>query len=427
MEDQETQATPSAGMSRIFGGFARFATGVTVEASQTVDAPAVIEQSELTVAVPTVNGVAVGEVAGVDFWVPFAQLELAPREDLLNSLYDPKEDQQFEQLKAAVDQKGDGVDSLPILPANRNIIIGGEERTLYLVYDNAPLFYALQALNRARAKVHIPQVKGPGAILLNALGNHGQMRREPSGLEECRATLRLKQYYGYTLEEIATQITRSVEDAQKPATSVVHYRCQVAQLPPAVQDLYHRKIIKWSHARMIAEAFLGDDRMCEMLATLVQQHRDMTVEMLNHIIHRIEGKHSRLIEKDGIIYEDRNLPLSLANDRKRATGSGGPEIGVFGPMVARPAAVQRAATHYHVSIIGADNPDKVAVTPSTFNELVDWLGNRRNNTPIKEVEVELLGFLTAIRNTARAQGMINQQGVLTPMVDASLASTAKEG
>ncbi len=203
----ETPA-PRVGASAL-AGFGRFSGGVTVTPAQEREASHPLGSQVQTVTLPTVGGVVPGEVAGVDFWIPLRQLRLAPKEDLLCSRYQPSEDPDFEQYTQALAQLGDQIPSLPVLQANRALVQGSQEEPIFLVYDQPEVYYALIALQRTRAKVHLPPVATPGAILLHALAQHGQLRREPSVLEVCLAARRLREFYGYTLPEIAQMQARN--------------------------------------------------------------------------------------------------------------------------------------------------------------------------------------------------------------------------
>jgi hypothetical protein len=409
------------GLSKILGGFQRFAGGVEARPTEIVDAEHIVSQQATTITAPHINGELPGEVAGVDFWVPLIQLQLAPAEDLLNSRYDPKEDPDFEAYTAALNAQGERIPSLPVIPANRDVTLpDGTTRPLYLVYDQPYVLYALIQLKRIRARVHVPAVPHPGAILLSAMGREGQMRREPSILEICRAARRLKEYYGYTVEEIAEQQTANREDRSRPSPQQVYNQINVASLPESVQGMLHRKQILWTHARDLAEAFLGDDALCEQCALLAGQGRRMTVEEFSLALRRLKDKVSQLkIDEAGVVHEVRNGTIKLTAEAtgKKATA---PDTLTYDRlMVARPALIQREATRFTVVVVPADKPDQVSIAPSSFKVLQEWLGDRRSNTSVRDTEAVLLGFLQAVRQGARAEGLLNGNGVIAPTVEAS--------
>jgi hypothetical protein len=410
-----------SGINQILGGFQRFAGGIEARPAAMIDTEHVVTQERVKVAVPHVNGELPGEIADVDFWVSLAQLQLAPADDLLNSRYDPKEDPEFEQYKSALHALGDRIPSLPVIPANRDVMLpDGVSKPLYLVYDLPYVYYALIDLKRARAKIHIPPVTNPGAILLHAMGREGQLRREPSILEICRASKRLKEYYGYTVEEIAEQQAANREDRMKPSPQVIYNQINVAGLPEIVQDMFHRKQILWTHARDLAEAFLGDDLLCEQLAILASQGRRMTVEDFSLVIKRLKGKLSHLeLGEDGVIREIRVEPtLKLVPDRMQSERT--PDLpGIERLMVAKPALIRREASRFSVTLVPAETPEKMAVSPDSFVSLITWLAERRTNTSIRDVEAVLLGFREAIRLEAQRQGLVNNQGIIAPQVDAT--------
>jgi hypothetical protein len=413
------------GISKILGGFARFAGGVEAHPARTVDAKHVVSQERVEFAVPHVNGILPGEIAGVDFWVPLAQLQLAPSDDLLNSRYDPKEDPDFEPYAAALAAMGDQIPSLPVIPANRDIALpDGTQKPLYLVYDMPYVYYALIHLKRARAKVYIPAVPHPGAILLGAMGREGQLRREPSILEICRAAKRLKEYYGYTVEEIAEQQAANREDRTRPSPQQIYNQINVAGLPESVQEMLHRKQILWTHARDLAEAFLGDDQLCEWCALLASQGRRMTVEEFGQVIKRLKAQLSRLeIDEAGVVHEVwQDQPLKLVAPSAEKMGGRAPDTVTYERMmVARPALIQREATRFTIIVVPAEKPEQVAIAPGSFTALREWLDGRRGNTPVRETEAVLLGFLQAIRQSARSNGLLNAQGTIAPQIDATPA------
>lgn len=416
------QEQEQTGLSRILGGFARFASGVEAQPAAIVEAHHVVSQGAVEVHVPHINGELPGEIAGVDFWIPLIQLQLAPSDDLLNSRYDPQEDPEFEQYAAAITALGEHIPSLPVIPANRDVTLpDGTKKPLYLVYDQPYVYYALIHLKRIRAKVHVPSVPHPGAILLKAMGREGQLRREPSILEICRAARRLKEFYGYTVEEIAEQQAANREDRTRPSAQQVYNQINVAGLPENVQDMLHRKQILWTHARDLAEAFLGDDRLCLLCATLASQGRRMTVEEFAFVLKRLKAKLSRLdVDESGVVHEvrtDQALKLVTAPDGKGASRV--PDTVTYDrTMVARPALIQREATRFTIVVVPADKPEQVAIAPGSFKELREWLDGRNNNTPVRETEAVLLGFLQAIRQSARVTGLLNGQGTLSPQIDA---------
>lgn len=410
------------GISKILGGFARFAGGVESHPAEIVEADHVVSQEMVEVAVTHINGELPGEIAGVDFWIPLAQLHLAPPEDLLNSRYDPKEDPEFEDYTKALKVLGERIPALPVLPANRDVTLpDGVTKPLYLVYDMPYVYYALIDLKRARARVYMPSVPHPGAILLSAMGREGQLRREPSVVEVCRAARRLKEYYGYTLDEIAEQQAMNREDRAKPSSTQVHFQINVARLPESVQDMVHRKQILWTHARDLAEAFLGDDHLCDRCALLASQGKRMTVDEFGLTLKRLKAKLSRLeLDEAGVVHEvrlDQALKL-VAPPREKGSGRLPDTVTYDRTMVARPALIQREATRFTIIVVPADKPDQVAIAPGSFKELREWMDGRRTNTPVRETEAVLLGFLQAIRQSARTNGLLNAQGTIAPQIDA---------
>ena len=422
MSDNDT------GLSKILGNFQRFAGGIEARPAQTVDTEQVVSQAETTFAVPHINGQLPGEVAGVDFWIPLVQLQLAPAEDLLNNRYDPKEDPEFEQYKAALAALGDSIPSLPILPAQRDLQLpDGSFVPQYLIYDMPYVYYALIDLKRVRAKVYFPAAAHPGAILLSALGREGQLRREPSIIEVCRAAKRLKTYYGYTLIEIGEQQAANREDRSRPSESQIHYQINVASLPETVQDMLHRKRILWTHARDLAETFLGDDVLCEQLAILASQGKRMSVEDFVLVLKRVKGNISSIEQDpdDGVVREiRRDQVLKLVADRESSSRSNVVESVTYDrTMVARPALIHRESSRFRPIIVPNDKPELVALAPGSFEDLRTWINERQTNTSIRDTEAVLLGFLQAVRASARLTGIVNAQGAIAPQVDAKTTQT----
>ena len=415
-----------SGIARILGGFARFSGGIEAGTPQTAAAEQIVTAQETAVAVPHINGVIPGDVAGVDFWIPLVQLQLAPPEDLLHYRYDPQEDPEFESYTAALAEMGDDLPALPVLPAQRTIRLAeGVEKPLFLVYDLPYVYYALIALKRVRARVTIPSVAHPGAILLNAMSREGQLRKEPSIMEIAHAARRLKEYYNYTLEEIAIHQARNREDQSRPSVSQIHYQINVAGLPDVVQDMLHHKIILWSHARVIADHFLGDQQICERLALLASQGKRMSVEELDKVVRRVRDKLSRIDQDaDGVVHEVRlgqTIQLVAGPSPKDEAGRDKViESTTYDHlMVARPALIHRESTRFAPVIVPDDKPEQVALTPSSFAALRDWVNERQTNTSVRDTEAVLLGFLQAVRSSARTSGLVNQQGVIAPHVDAT--------
>jgi hypothetical protein len=411
------------GIGKILGGFQRFSGGIEARPAEVVDAKHVITQGSVEVTVTHINGEVPGEVAGVDFWVPLTQLRMAPAEDLLNSRYDPKEDPDFVVYAAALETLGDRIPALPVLPANQDVTLpDGTTKPLYLIYDMPYVYYGLIEKKRTRARVYIPQVKDPGAILLSAMGREGQLRREPTILEICHASRRLKEYYGYTLEEIAEQQAVNREDKAKPHPTQVHFQINVARLPQSVQDMLHRKQILWTHARDLAEAFLGDNHLCEMCALLAGQGKRMTVDEFALVLKRLRDKLSHLeMDAAGVVHEVRGQSLQLVAPPKESTGGrAAPDTITYDrTMVARPALIQREATRFKVVVVPADKPEQIAIAPTSFAALREWLEGRRTNTPVRETEAVLLGFLQAVRQSARSEGLLNAQGTIASPIDAA--------
>jgi hypothetical protein len=412
------------GINKILGGFQRFSGGVEARPAEIVEADHVVSQQAVEVHVPHINGALPGEIAGVDFWIPLVQLQLAPAEDLLNSRYDPKEDPDFEQYAAALKALGDEIPALPVIPAQRDITLpDGTTKPLYLVYDQPYIYYALKTeLKRTRARVYIPRVAHPGALLLQSMGREGQLRREPSILEICRAARRLKEYYGYTVEEIAEQQAANREDRVRPSAQQVYNQINVAGLPESVQDMLHRKQILWTHARDLAEVFLGDDHLCELCATLASQGKRMTVDEFGAVLKRLKDKLSRLeLGEGGVVHEVRqDQPLKLvAPPTEKVGGRQVPDTVTYDrTMVARPALIQREASRFKVTVVPADKPEQVAIAPTSFKELREWLNDRRANTSVRETEAVLLGFLQAVRQSARTEGILTAQGIIAAQIDA---------
>lgn len=412
----------------ILARFDRFSGGITVTAPQMRDVEHVVTTLSTQVEVPSVNGALPGPVAGVDFWVGLHQLQLAPKEDLLCSRYDPNDDPDFDRFKNALALVGDQIPSLPVLPANRDIVTTGGAEPVFLVYDQPEVYFALIALKRARARAHIPPVQTPGAILLNALARHGQLRREPSTMEVCEACKRLKEVYDYTLQEIAQMQSRDPEDNTPPSITQVHYQILVAGLPLAVKDMLHKRHILWSHARKIAE-YCGDDAgLCEQLATIVAQSGRMSVEGLGFLINRLRDGHSRLeTDTDGVVHVvpiGRQLGAVSAN-----TASPAARATVFYQrmMVAPPAQVRRVAAGFQVSLVPADARERIAITAQSLDGLREWLNQRRSSVPVRELEATLLGYLEALRSAGMRQGLINRDGALMPVIDAREVDAADMG
>ena len=420
MAEQET------GFSRLLKGFDRFSGGVEARRPEIVEAPHDVTQAETLVTISHINGEIPGEVAGVDFWIPLVQLQLAPAEDLLNSRYDPKEDTDFEPFTLALNAMGKEYPALPVLPANQNIRLpDGTEQTLYTIYDLPHIYYALVQLKRTHARVYIPSVTSPGAILLSALGREGQLRREPSMLEICRASRRLKEYYGCTLDEIAEQQANNREDKSRPSRVQIHYQINVAGLPEPVQDMLHRKQILWTHARSIAENFLGDNVLCEQLAVLASQGKRMNVDDLEKVTRRLKEKMSRLEQdEDGVVHEVRlGQTIQLVAGPAPKDEAGRDKViestTYDHTMVARAGLIHRESTRFTPVIVPSDKPEQVALAPSSFAALRDWVNERQTNTSVRDTEAVLLGFLQAVRSSARTSGLVNQQGVIAPHIDAT--------
>ncbi|MBA3822590.1 MAG: hypothetical protein H0X24_01645 [Ktedonobacterales bacterium] len=418
-----TQDPPEqTGLSKILGGFQRFSGGIEARPAEIVEADHVVSQEPVTMTVTHINGELPGEIAGYDFWVPLAQLQLAPPEDLLNSRYDHKADSEFEEYTKALDSLGDRIPVLPVLPANRDITLpDGTTKPLYLIYDMPYVYYGLIDLKRTRARVYIPQVQHPGAILLSAMGREGQLRREPTIVEICRAARRLKEYYGYTVDEICEQQAMIREDRTKPSITVVHYQIIIAGLTERVLDLLDRKQILWTHARTMAETFPGDPVLCEQLAILASQGKRMTADEFAVVVKRVRDRLSRVeIDEAGVAHEiPLNQPLKLVAAAVDKTQGRIPDTVTYDrTMVARPALIQREASRFTIIVVPADKPDQVAIAPASFKELREWLAERHTNTPVRETEAILLGFLQAIRQSARAEGILNAQGTIAPQIDA---------
>ncbi len=409
---KEKPMSDETGLAAIMGGFAQFADGVEALPSQVIDAQHVMTQERTSVDVPHINGVLPGEIAGIDFWVNIQQLELAPAEDLLLSRYDPLKDEDFESYKLAVNDLGEGTPSLPVLPANRNITLQGKERPVFRIYDNPPMYYALIALKRSRIKVHIPTYQRQGASLLFALAHHGQLYREPSQLEICKAAKRLHEFYHYSLDEIATQQAKSREDRSRPSKQTVHYQILVASLPDAVHRRMEEGKLLYTQAKIIAEAYQDDGQMCRDLAMLA---RGENVASLETHIRRIKSGLETLERlPDGDVQAiSHDQDLAPTND---PSGRRGEMAGYDHTMVAKTATIRREASKFQIALVAADSPDKVAVASRSVAELGEWLSNRRANTSVKDIEAVLLGFLEAIRLEARKQGLVNTQGLLTTVV-----------
>ena len=417
-DDTSRDQTDSA-PSSVFAGFARFREGVTAKAPQSREVTHGITTERTVVDLPAINGQAIGEVANADFWVSLQQLELAPKEDLLCSKYDPNDDPDFDRLKNALDQMGDQIPSLPVLPANRNIIVAGVELPAFQVYDQPEVYYGLIHLKRARAKVHIPTVQHPGQILLQAVAAHGQLRREPSYLEVCLASKRLKETYGYTLAEIAQVQARDPDDNTPPSTTQVYYQILVAGLPAAVHDLFHKRHILWSHARKIAEYCGEDAGQAAQLATFVSQGGSRkSVEALGYLINRLkDGLCSLHTDEYGVVNV---VPVgnNLAAVPDKPSPSARPTVFYRSMMAAPPAQVRRQAAAFDVYLIPADTPEKVAVPAQSLDQLRQWLAERRSHTSVRDVEATLLGYLEALRGAGLRQGLINKDGALSPVVNA---------
>lgn len=403
------------GLDAIMGGFAQFAGGIEALAPQVTEATHTMTQEQTTVSLPHLNGALPGDVASVEFWVSIQQVELASPEDLLLSRYVPS-GKGFESFQQAVAALGDGVPALPVLPAQRNIQTQGQSLPMFLVLDNPPLYYALIALKRKRIKVTFANNARPGSFLLYSMAQHGgQLYQAPSIIEICKAAKRLNQYYGFTLDEIAAQQAMNREDNTPPSRNTVHYQILVASLPDSVHQRIETGVLLYTQAKNIAEAYLDDPQMCEWLAMIAH---GMNVAKLDNHIKRIQAGLETL--EPGPDGEVRIIPrdqaIALVDDRSLR---GQEIIGYGSTMIARPATIRKEASRFQVSVIPAASPDKIAVSSRSLDELTEWLTSRRTNTPVKEIEAVLLGFLEAVRLAARTQGLVNNQGVLAPMIDAN--------
>ncbi len=408
---------PRVGASAL-AGFGRCRGGVTVTPPQEREVSHPLGSQEQLVTLPTVGGIVPGDVAGVDFWIPLRQLRLAPKEDLLCSRYQPNEDPDFEHYTQALAQLGDQIPSLPVLQAHRAIAQGGQEDPIFLVYDHPEVYYALIALQRTRAKVHLPPVATPGAILLHALAQHGQLRREPSVLEVCLAAKRLRDYYGYTLPEIAQMQARNPEENTPPSNTQVHYQILVAELPTSVQELLHKRHILWTHTRYIAEYCGNDEALCVELATLVAQSVRMSVVALNQIIRRLKDGHSRLVtDPDQVVREVPNgaPQLHAAPGTLEAAPSA---LVVYQRLMAAPAAqVRSAAKSFVVQVAPTETGEQLAVPVQALDGLRGWLNDRVTPTSVRDLEATLLGYLEAVRAAAQREGFLGKDGAIRLVVD----------
>jgi hypothetical protein len=407
-----------AGLDDVFGKLAEFSGGVTSSAPVDIIADTTISQGNATVQVPTLNGEMIGEVAGVSFWVPITRLELAPREDLLNCFYDPNNDPGFVEYCLAVKAHGDKLPIFPVRPAGRNRQdADGVMRPVYLIYDMPELYYAIIKNGTPRARVELSEGK-LGSDMLAAVGREGQLRRPPSMMELSMASYRLNTTYGFTYDEIAEQQARNSEDNSKPSKTQIHYQCAVAQLPEEIRLMVHHGSVLWTHARVIATTFQGDERTCLQMASLASQGKRMRVEDLENAARRVRDGLSRLIENDGVVREEKFGTSNLASDRlaKRVT----PTVLYTTTMIAKPAQIQRAASKYteEIEIVPDDEPGKVSVTRASLEPLQEWLEALRSRTiPLKDVETTLLAYLHAARIAATDAGVVNAKGEIAAVIE----------
>ena len=407
------------GLDKILGGFAQFSGGVEARPESAIDTQHVATNKTISVSVPHINGDLPGEVASVDFWVDLRQLELAPAEDLLRYRYNPQDDADFETFKAAIADLGEHVPTLMVMPANRDIMVAGKMVHVYRIYDEPTIYYALLSLGRAKARIELVVADSPKALLLRQLSKEGQLRRDPSVLEECHAVRRLNLYYGMTLEEIASHLARDRDDHSKLSTTQVHYMVKIAGLPNEVQDLVHNGTILWTNARMIAADFADDEEKSIQLANLAAQGKRMSVIEFEMIVRRMKGSLCHLeTDNAGVIHvinHDKRVKLVGDGDASSAL----PDVPQYPAMLAKPANIRREISRFEVTVVPAATPDRTAITPSSFDSLRQWISERRSNTPIKDTEAVLYGFIEAIRRQAAQAHLTNAAGQIAPVVEST--------
>nr|MBA3826875.1 hypothetical protein [Ktedonobacterales bacterium] len=339
----------------IGGKLGRFKGGVGATRTDTMAATNVAGEGPQTANLPTVNGKPVGTWRNGALWMPLAQLRLAPAEDLLCSRYRPGDsDPYYVQRKEALAHAGDRIPTLPIALANQSVIVQGEECPLFLVLDRPEVYYALTDMKRTEAKVEFAPADRAGGVLLRALGDseQGVMRARPSILEICHAVKRLREC-GFTFPEIAMYMAKNTEDGVRPSDSTLGAYVSVAELPERVQDLLHRGIILWTHARDIAGKFSSDPVLCERFALLASQNGQKTTRAVGEALKRVEEGLTTLVEQDGMVTEVPRQPgLHLVPTAK---GGKPPTVPTYsGTMSVKPIVIQQESARYQVSVSPTD-------------------------------------------------------------------------
>jgi hypothetical protein len=419
-------AENQTGLANILGGFAAFRDGVTALPPGVHEAEHAITQQTVSVSALHINGDLPGVPVVDTFWVDIRQIELAPAEDRLLSRYTPAEDKEFKRYYEALDKLGDKIPALTVLPANRDIVIDGQARHMYLVYDEPVIFYALHKLGRVRVLIRIVDAPANGEhgavgpLLMESLAHSGLLHRPPSQLEVCDAVNVLHTKYNYTYAEIAVMEASIREERDPPSEQYVQAQIAVARLPETAKLLYHKGTIKWSHVRSIAWKFGGDDHLCTQLAVLMsQQGNNMSVVDLDALMQRIKDKHCKLETNADDVVEivPLNQPLRLVPDNKSKKKAPAPPS--YPATAAQPRAIRKAASQFGVEIAAGKTPDRPVVTLESFDRLSEWIGNLTAPPEVDEVEAKLFGFHAALHQAEEEAGLLNQKGVIGPTVDSS--------
>lgn len=413
--------------------FDEFEGGVLRPEVAVLQEPHTRSVAETTAAVTHVDGRPVGTVVSAIFEVKLQQLELAPPSELLYSqftLHDMHDntDPQVALYAKTIASMGDMAPALYVLPLDRTITVNGERLPMYRVYHDPYVFEALLFLKRAKVRVEVPEVEHPGAILLMALSRQ-QHTREPSILEKADTARRLQETYGYDYDVIALHISRDSETGEAPSTGYVSQLVNVSKLPIQVRDLLHRKLITFTHARLLLRV-RADETLCIQLAHWVcQDGARKTVRALDDLINDLApGPGLKplvlLEERDGqvIVQHGQTGSIRLVTpppaERTFATYDR--------TMAAKPAAIRREMGRFDVQLVTHPDPDAIAVTPESYEGLRSWVVNRRSSTTVRETEAVLLGFLEAIRTEAAQAGALNAQGALAPVVGATSDERARQ-
>jgi len=369
--------------------------------------------------VPHVNGMPAGQPVATILDVRMRQLMLAPAADRLYSHYQPADnDPQLAAYADAVAAMGDLVPPLLVLPAQQNITIGAETLPMFLVYHDPVLFAALGFLGRARARVQIPPVPHPGAILLMALSQQQHLRK-PTLLEKCDTVRRLAEDYRYSAEEIGRHLAaRDAESGEPPSPAYISRLVSVAHLPESVRDGMQRGIILLSHARLIADRFGHDERLADQLGRWLMSGPRKTVATLQKTINELAPPSghplAHLVEQDqGVALIREGVIRLMAAPDPLARLPGYSNV-----IAARSAAIRQDARGHQVVIIPHADPERVAVAAESVRALALELAAHDRPLTVRALETTLLGYLEAVRGALATAGLLSESGAVAPVVNA---------